>query len=193
MGTLQRYALGSSLCLAPLLLAACGVVTADDGGLFASVAASGPQAGSGGSGGGNAGGSGGGSATCGNGKVEPGEDCDEVNASCAGCKRTSQTLVGGDNCGDLPTPIRLGLGAGNNFYKGTGDTSAAAPDFSENLCEDQNAGVSSLGPDRLHVVEITSPEGGYLTARLVRTNNATTFDAVVYVRDSCTGPGLFCT
>jgi hypothetical protein len=192
MGMLQRYALGSSLCLAPLVFAACGVVTADDGGLFASVAASGPQAGAGGSGGsppaGGAGGAGGGSATCGNGVVEAGEECDENNVSCVGCKRSAQTLTGGDNCAD-PIVIALGYGPGNNLFKGTGDTGTAIAESVEGLCEREN-NIKTNGPDRVHRIDVNAPEGGYLTVRLVR--STTTFDAVLYARDSCAGAGLFC-
>nr|MCU0685143.1 hypothetical protein [Polyangiaceae bacterium] len=195
MGMLQRYALGSSLCLAPLVFAACGVVTADDGGLFASVAASGPQAGAGGAGGsggsGPIAGSGGGAALCGNGVVEAGEECDENNAACVGCKRSAQTLTGGDNC-DNPIVIPLGYGPGRNFFKGTGDTSTANADTVEGVCVREAGGVTTNGPDVVHRIDLDAPEGGYVTVRLPRGIENTAFDAVVYARDSCNGAGQFC-
>ena len=62
----------------------------------------------------------------------------------------------------------------------------------ENLCAD-NPKTTTDGPDRVHAITVTAPEGGYLTARLLRGEGLTEFDAVLYARqDACAGAASLC-
>src|SRR5688572_5704205 len=127
MGTLRHYALGLSLCLAPLALNTCGIVTPDDEGLFASVASAPGGAGEGGGGGGGPGGAGGGG-------DKSGPPLPPV-----------QTIQGGDSCANQ-FPIALGYGPGKNLFRGTGDTTGdASADAGDTGC----LGPTD-GPDRVH-------------------------------------------
>ncbi len=170
MGTLQRYAFGSSLLLAPLALLACGVVTADENGLFSSVASA-PDNGAGGSGGGSVGVGGSGA------------------GSQAGSPPVAQLIKGGDSC-DAGSPFPITLNANQRVFRGTGDTVGdTSPIDNDSTCL-ADARVTVNGPDRVHAITVDAPDGGYVTARLVRAT--TKFDSVLYVRDSCNGATTFC-
>jgi hypothetical protein len=169
MGMLRQSTLGFSFGLASLL-GACGVVTPDDSGLFASVA-SGPQGGSSG-----VGGQGGGSGAA-------------PNGGNSGSGPAVQTIAAADSC-DNAFAIRLGYGPGLNLFLGSGDTTGDSTPVEEGVCE-TDAKVPTRGPDRVHAITVNAPEGGYLTARLVRSK--TDFDSVLYLRKLCTGgEGTFC-
>jgi hypothetical protein len=182
MGTPFRYALASFLCLAPLA-AACGVVTPDEGGLFASAASATD-------GGAGSGGDGGGPVTCGNGKVEAGEDCDEKSDSCQNCKSVAKPLQGGNGCDD-PIAVELAYGEGKNVFRGSGNTDGDTSGVVESACAN-DPNTSTDGPDRVHAITVNAPQGGYVTARLLTGDGQTPFDAVLYARDFCTGPATFC-
>lgn len=173
MGMLRRSTLGFSFGLASLL-GACGVVTPDDNGLFASVA-SGPEGGSSG-----AGGQGGGSGAGGSGAAPN-------NGSGGG--PAAQTIAAADSC-DNAFAINLGYGAGNNFFRGSGNTTGDTSPVEEGICS-SDANATTKGPDRVHAITVSAPDGGYLTARIVR--NKTEFDSVIYLRKSCQGgDATFC-
>jgi hypothetical protein len=169
MGMLRRYSLGLSLCLAPLALSTCGVVTPDDAGLFASVASAPEGGGSAGAGGGGSTGTGGGNST-------------------GGAPPAAQTINGANSCEDK-FEIALGYGPGKNLFRGTGNTKDDNAPTNEAACQ-----IGTNGPDRVHAITVNAPEGGYLTARLVRGDNRTDFDSVLYLRgnDCAVGLGTVC-
>ncbi|HEU4405172.1 MAG TPA: hypothetical protein VFS43_07770 [Polyangiaceae bacterium] len=170
MGTLQRSVLGLPFFLTPLLLGACGAVTPDDGGLFGSVAASAPDGGAGATG---QGGGGGGGPTPGGG----------------GGPAAPTKITAADKC-ENAFAVTLGYGPGLNKFVGSGDTTGDSTPVEEGVCEN-DAGVPTTGPDRVHAITVNAPEGGYLTARLVRSR--TDFDAVLYLRTFCAGgAGTIC-
>ncbi|HEU4411137.1 MAG TPA: hypothetical protein VFS43_38145 [Polyangiaceae bacterium] len=97
---------------------------------------------------------------------------------------------GGDSCANA-LPISLGYGPGMSLVRGVGNTQGDASPTDEVVCLEQ-AGVSTPGPDRVHAVTVNAPEGGYLTARLVRGEGKTEFDSVLYAREACEGAAAFC-
>jgi hypothetical protein len=168
MGPLQHFTFRAFLRLSPVtLIAACAVVTPDDGGLFAPGEAAGDAGGSAGAGG--AGGTGG------------------IQASgSGGSPASAQAIVNADSCQN-PFPIALAYGPGRNVFRGTGDTKGdTTPLDTDRTCTEQ-FGVIIDGPDRVHSIAVNAPDGGYLTARLLRGPGKTEFDAVLYVRTSCEG------
>jgi len=114
-------------------------------------------------------------ATCGDGKVEPGELCDDGNlVSADGCSGTCQ--IEGQTCGGA---IAVALALGTKTFTGTtvgGGLHAAA--------------CASAAPDRVYAV--TAASTGFVTASLTRAG--TSFASVLYARTACDdlATGILC-
>jgi hypothetical protein len=166
MGLLPPSTFRAALRLSPLaLFAACAVVTPDDNGLFAPGKLA---VGAGGAGGGDGGGGTGG-----------------IQANGSSGSPDVQLIDNADSCQNA-YPIVLTYGAGRNLFVGSGDTRGDTTPTDDSTCTTQ-FGSTVNGPDRVHAITTNAPDGGYLTARLLRGDGKTEFDAALYVRSACEG------
>ncbi|MBL8743532.1 MAG: DUF4215 domain-containing protein [Myxococcales bacterium] len=115
-------------------------------------------------------------AVCGNGFPEPGEQCDDGNlASGDGC---SPMCTNEENPCDVASPITLNTMSGSVVLTGT---TVGAP-------SQLNAGpgcTNASGPEVVY--QITTVQDGFVTAWI--DGDATTFDSVLYGRNTCQTPG----
>ncbi|MBK8259107.1 MAG: DUF4215 domain-containing protein [Polyangiaceae bacterium] len=109
-------------------------------------------------------------ATCGNNKVEPGEQCDDGNTVDGdGCSATC--TAGGVSCADA-TPISLA--SGSQTITGT----TVGGGVASGTC-------ASAGPGRVYAV--TAQAEGFLTASLTRSGTA--YQSVLFARTTCADAG----
>lgn len=150
------------------------------GGNSAGVGGGGPKSGAGGASTGGTGGTGG---TAGMGGGE--------GAGAGGAGGAVFNITSGYSCDDA-FPVSLGYGQGKNLFHGVGNTLIDTSQTFEPDCLTQ-VSVESAGPDLVLAVTSDAPEGGYLTARLLRgfdkDGYRIGFNSLLYLREVCAGGG----
>lgn len=112
-------------------------------------------------------------ATCGDGEQEPGEACDDGDEESGdGCSASCELEVpAGGSCDD---PIEVVLNSASTVSGSTWGGEDVAP---STVCSGSVSGEDN------HVVAVTTPSAGFVTARLVP--EGTAFDSVLYVQSVC--------
>jgi cysteine-rich repeat protein len=121
---------------------------------------------------------------CGDGKVDPGEACDDINkVDGDGCSPSCKAVNGDPAAADCTTPHPVHMWKGTTV-SGTGSTTTYGNSFAKPGTSCDPAVGSNLAPD--HVYEVTAHDAGILKVTMTPTDAA--YNVQLVARKTCTDP-----